>query len=186
MTNEQYTEYEIHHNNIKCLWTAFLWNFQSKILYGSWILVSSVPISRWILFFFLYSIYWLSTIFVVVPVFHETICIFYMEFNSHSCPERKERKTEILNYCRCQSPLRTVIPFISTLNWIYFHFIHLFMGHEKLLLIFLHRFEHRAELLVAPLVCIYDVSDIHKCGTPQSKSLTFHTEIHQETKWGKH
>lgn len=137
-------------------------------------------------FFFLYSIYWLSTIFVVVPVFHETICIFYMEFNSHSCPERKERKTEILNYCRCQSPLRTVIPFISTLNWIYFHFIHLFMVHEKLLLIFLHRFEHRAELLVAPLVCIYDVSDIHKCGTPQSKSLTFHTEIHQETKWGKH
>lgn len=59
----------------------------------------------------------------------------YTEFNFCSCPERKTRKTEILNYCRCQSPLWTLIRLISTFNWIYFHFIHLFMGHETLLLL---------------------------------------------------
>lgn len=147
-------------------------------------------------FFFIckYSIYWSSTVFVVVPVFHETICTFYMEFNFHLYPVWKERKTEILIYCRCQSPLRTLIRLITTLNWIYFHFIYLFMGHGTLPSIFLHRFEHRAELMVAPLVWILNTrciemyiykSDIRKRGTPQSKSLTFHTEIYQETKLGK-
>lgn len=157
---------------------AFLWNFQSKIFYELW--YSPVPIARWMFFHILivgcvcrcslFPCAWKNTLF--------------MEFNLCSCPERNKRKTEILNYCRCQSSRWTLIQLISTLNW-----IHLFMGHKMLLLFFRCRSDHWEKIFKMRNGWAYRFeytihkSGIHKCGTPQTESLTFHVVIYQETKW---